>query len=112
MRILVIGDWHSEVHEEWVFRAFTTLGHEVFPFGWHSYFKPRRPVTGPAGKLERFVLKIQNRLILGPKVAALNRDVLQAVDRLSSGYGLCLSGDPSAARDPAADQGKTIRRRC
>jgi spore maturation protein CgeB len=81
MRILVIGDWHSEVHEEWVFRAFTALGHEAFPFKWHTYFQPRRSPAGPAGKFERFLLKIQNRLILGPKVAALNRDAIKAVDR-------------------------------
>jgi spore maturation protein CgeB len=81
MRILVIGDWHSEVHEEWVFRAFNALGHEVCPFGWHAYFKPRLSLTGLAGKIEQFVLKIQNRLILGPKVVALNRDAAQAVDR-------------------------------
>jgi spore maturation protein CgeB len=81
MRILVIGDWHSALHEELVFQAFKSLGHEVFPFGWHTYFKPRRSAAGPAGKLERFVLKIQNRLILGPRVTALNRDAVQAVDR-------------------------------
>ena len=82
MRILVIGDWHSEVHEEWVFRAFTTLGHEVYPFAWHRYFEPRRPSTSHADQLARYFLKIQNRLIMGPKVVALNRDVVQAVDRL------------------------------
>lgn len=82
MRILVIGNWHSALHEELVFKAFSALGHEVFAFGWHTYFKPGRSVTGLAGKLERIVLKIQNRLILGPKVAALNRDAVQAVDRL------------------------------
>ncbi len=81
MRILVIGDWHSEVHEEWVFRAFTALGHEVQPFGWHTYFKPRRSVSGAAGTLEHIALKIQNRLILGPRVAALNRDAARAADR-------------------------------
>jgi spore maturation protein CgeB len=82
MRILVIGDWHSEVHEEWVFRAFKALGHEVYPFGWNVYFKPKRSSNRPMGKFEYYFLKIQNRIIMGPKVAALNRDVLQAVDRL------------------------------
>ncbi len=81
MRILVIGDWHSEVHEEWVFQAFRVLGHEVFPLSGIATSEPRRSLTGPAGQLERFVLKLQNRLILGPRVAALNRDAVRAVDR-------------------------------
>ena len=81
MRILLIGDWHSEVHEEWVFRAFKTLGHEVHPFGWYGYFKPKRSLTSTTGKFERNFLKIQNRIIIGPKVATLNRDVLHAVDQ-------------------------------
>jgi spore maturation protein CgeB len=81
MRILVIGDWHSKVHEEWVFRAFKELGHEVYPFGWHAYFKPKRSFNSPAGKFEQYFLKIQNHIIIGPKVAILNRDVLHAVDQ-------------------------------
>jgi spore maturation protein CgeB len=81
MRILLIGDWHSEVHEEWVFRAFKTLGHEVYPFPWHRYFQPQRSLASPAGKLEKYFLKIQNRIILGPKVTTLNREVLHAVDQ-------------------------------
>jgi spore maturation protein CgeB len=83
VRILVIGDWYSALHEELVSQAFKTLGHEVFPFGWHTYFKPRRAVTGPTGKLEHFVLKVQNHFIIGPKVASINCDALRAVDQFS-----------------------------
>jgi spore maturation protein CgeB len=82
MRIMVIGDWHSVLHEELVSRAFKELGHEVYPFRWwHTYFKPHRPVNSPAGKFEQLSLKIQNHFIIGPKVASLNRDVLSAVDQ-------------------------------
>ncbi|MEJ2671402.1 MAG: glycosyltransferase [Deltaproteobacteria bacterium] len=81
MRILLIGDWHSEVHEEWIYRAFQTLGHEVYPFRWQRYFQLDQPLSGPAGKLAQYVLRAQNRFIIGPRVAALNREVLQEAER-------------------------------
>jgi len=39
MRVLVVGDWHSHLHEEAVYQALKQLGHEVNKFSWHQYFE-------------------------------------------------------------------------
>lgn len=78
MNILVAGDWHSELHEEAVYQALRKLGHHVGRFSWHDYFRPQggdARAWGP-GTLYR---RVQNKLIAGPAVTALNRDFLRAV---------------------------------
>lgn len=71
MRILIAGDWHSELHEQAVFNAFKALGHEVLKFAWHGYFKP-------SNRIDAFNKKVQNKLIAGPIVWKLNRDLISA----------------------------------
>lgn len=75
MKILVAGDWHSELHEEAVYQAFKKLGHEVLKFAWHDYFKPNE------GIVDRLSKKIQNRFVTGPIVQRLNHDFLAAAQR-------------------------------
>lgn len=72
MKILVAGDWHSELHEQAVFNAFRALGHEVLKFAWHDYFKPNK------GIVDRLNKKIQNRLVTGPIIWKLNQDLVSA----------------------------------
>jgi spore maturation protein CgeB len=75
VKILVVGDWHSEVHEEAVYKAFIALGHETFRFSWYQYFIPVG--SGFASKLPGLVAKVQNKLIAGPLVARLNADFVE-----------------------------------
>lgn len=79
MKILVAGDWHSQLHEEAVYKACRELGHETFRYSWHQYFKPkfRFPVLAMS---ELFIKKIQNKFLIGPVLARVNRDLLAAVD--------------------------------
>lgn len=77
MKILVAGDWHSELHEEAVYQAFKKLGHEVLKFGWHDYFRPNKSAV------DRLNKRIQNRFVTGPIVQRLNRDFLTAATRFS-----------------------------
>ena len=70
MRILVVGDWHSELHEQAVFDVLVELGHEVEAFAWHRYFKAR-------GRLGSLFARVQNRFVIGPALARLNRDVIE-----------------------------------
>jgi spore maturation protein CgeB len=72
LKILIAGDWHSELHEEAVFNAFRAIGHEVSKFAWHEYFKAGNGV-------DRFIKKFQNRFITGPIVRRINRDLIAAV---------------------------------
>ena len=73
MKILIVGDWHSELHEEAVYQAFLQLGHEVSRFAWHLYFKP----VGFFYRLIQFVIKAQNKYMLGHIVDKLNKDFLE-----------------------------------
>lgn len=76
MKILVVGDWHSELHEEAVFNAFIHLGHDVQKFAWYEYFKP-------SNKLDGFLKRLQNRFIWGPLLYKLNKDLFDVVEKFS-----------------------------
>lgn len=70
MKILVVGDGHSMIHEVAVVAAFSQLGHEVEPFYWHAYFKSRNPLV-------RLWLRAQNKFLLGPTINRLNLDLVK-----------------------------------
>jgi spore maturation protein CgeB len=72
LKILVVGDWHSDLHEEAVANAFESLGHNVVKFAWHHYFRAET-------LLERFIFKIQNRFLIGPIVQKINNDLFNKV---------------------------------
>jgi spore maturation protein CgeB len=78
MRILVVGDWHSDLHEQEVLRSLTRLGHEVGEFKWHHYssFKPHAHIN-----LSTLCKRVQNKYVIGPTVARINQDfVLKALE--------------------------------
>jgi spore maturation protein CgeB len=76
MKILVVGNWHSQVHEEPVARALAKLGHTVDRFAWYSYFQPAPvPIPGLAA-LNRINCKFQNKYLLGPRFQAINQDLV------------------------------------
>jgi spore maturation protein CgeB len=56
MKILVVGDGHSAIHEVAVVAAFKKLGHEVESFYWQDYFKSSNPI----GQLWR---RAQNKFV-------------------------------------------------
>lgn len=76
MRILVAGDWHSDLHEQEMLHSLVRLGHKVGDFKWHNYFsnKPEdwlRP--------ESFFKKLQNKYVVGPAIVRINRDFVTRV---------------------------------
>lgn len=73
MKILIAGDWHSELHEEAVYAALLKLGHEPVRFGWHQYFSADL-LPWPVGVIAG---KVQNKYMLGPMVSRLNADLVQ-----------------------------------
>jgi hypothetical protein len=81
MKILLAGDWHSQVHEEPAARALASLGHEVHRFGWSRYFE--RPRSGPARTIRHVALRLQNKYLAGPAVSRLNGDLVAEARRLS-----------------------------
>lgn len=74
MRILVAGDWHSDIHETAVADAFSKLGHEVVKFAWYHYFK--KPAGFARGGRHLF-RRVQNKFVAGPLVTRVNRDLLR-----------------------------------
>ncbi|MGO9120631.1 MAG: glycosyltransferase [Desulfomonilaceae bacterium] len=76
MKIVVVGDWHSEVHEEPVYRALCQMGHTAVRFSWHQYFKPSKPLQ----RIVSLAYKFQNKYLLGPLVDRLNRDLVACVE--------------------------------
>lgn len=72
MKIMIIGDWHSKIHEEALKNGFVKLGHQVVEFQWYSYFKSN-------SKLNLFLLKLQNKFLLGPIVNLIQKDIINLV---------------------------------
>lgn len=70
MKILVVGDGHSAIHEVAVAAALKKLGHEVEPFYWHSYFQLINPIV----QLWR---RAQNKFLIGPTINKLNCDLVK-----------------------------------
>lgn len=71
MRILVAGDWHSDLHEQEVLRSLTRLGHEVGEFKWHHYFSFKPDASTSLAALFK---RAQNKYVIGPAVSRINRD--------------------------------------
>jgi spore maturation protein CgeB len=69
MRVLVVGDWHSELHEEVAAQALRELGHEVREFRWAPYFSSANGILGGLINLFR---KFQNKYIVGPLIVKIN----------------------------------------
>lgn len=80
MKILIAGDWHSETHEEPVYRSFKKLGHETYRFSWHEYFEPRFASIRFVSTVEWFIRKFQNKFRIGPLITKINRDFIKKVD--------------------------------
>jgi len=78
MKIIVVGDWHSQIHEEPVYQAFKKLGHETFRFSWHQYFKIS-PNQSLKYMLRDVFYKFQRKFIVGPSINKINRDFLKKV---------------------------------
>jgi spore maturation protein CgeB len=70
MKILVVGDGHSAIHEVAVVASFKRLGHSVESHYWHSYFSS-------SNSLVRLWRRVQNKFLFGPAFNLLNRDLVK-----------------------------------
>ena len=80
MKILVAGDWHSELHEAAAAHALEMLGHTVTRFAWHHYFS----VAGDsmATRLISLWRRAQNKYLWGGRMERLNRDLIDLAQRV------------------------------
>ncbi len=76
MRVLVAGDWHSDLHETEVCKSLRRLGHEALEFKWyhHFAFDTQKPRT-----ISALFKRLQNKFVVGPLIAQINRDFLTQV---------------------------------
>lgn len=73
---MVVGDWHSELHEVAVYDAFVRLGHQVERFSWHQYF---RATSGSLRPLDDIVRRAQNKFLFGPLLTSVNHHLVERV---------------------------------
>lgn len=76
MRILVAGDWHSDLHEQEVLRSLARLDHEVGEFKWHPYFSFK---TDASTSLAALFKRAQNKYLIGPALVRINQDFVAKV---------------------------------
>lgn len=74
MRILIAGDWHSDLHEQEMLKALRRIGHEVGEFKWHGYY------TSPSLSPRDLIRRAQNKYVLGPALTRVNRDFIKAAE--------------------------------
>lgn len=74
MKILLVGDWHSELHEEPAAKALESLGQTVERFAWHEYFKVKS--NTPYSRFNQLWLRAQNKYLFGSAFRQLNRDLI------------------------------------
>ena len=85
IRLLLVGDWHSALHEEPLAEALRSVGAEVHEFKWHSYFDG-------GSRSRRFFSRLQNRALLGPTFQRLNRDLVMRVAKVEPDVVLIYRG--------------------
>ena len=76
MKVMVVGDWHSDLHETEVCKSLRRLGHEALEFRWFQYFAFDTDKQWSFGALLK---RLQNKFVTGPLVARINGDFLTQV---------------------------------
>ena len=75
MRVFIAGDWHSDLHEQEMLKAVRRMGHEVGEFKWYGYY-----TASPGLLLSDLIQRVQNKYVLGPTLARVNRDFVKNVE--------------------------------
>lgn len=90
MNILIVADWHgAEIYAEVFKTGFEKLGHTVARFSWKEYFHhyqyPDRYETD-GNKLKSIYYRFQNKLIIGPVISKINRDLIVFSEQFSPDF--------------------------
>lgn len=84
IKILIVGDFASPVHEPAVFGAFVSLGEEAHKFSTTSFFEgflARSPKT--FSDLSKFLYyRIQNKFSFGPVIAHINKSLIREAQEM------------------------------
>ena len=71
-KILIVGSWHSKLHEEPLSLAFNDLGYQSLKFSWCNYFVSNN-------RLVNLYYKFQNKYMIGDRINKLNTDLVKFV---------------------------------
>jgi spore maturation protein CgeB len=74
MRILLVGDGHAQIHEPALAMSLKNAGAQIETFFWNSYFSSKN-------RINRFLYKIENKLLYGPRIQKIQTDLIDAVIR-------------------------------
>lgn len=72
---MIVGDWHSDIHEQPVFESLSRLGNDVRGFPWHHYFQTDTTKSA----LSVGVKKAQYKYQIGPLVSELNNELVSEI---------------------------------
>jgi spore maturation protein CgeB len=75
--ILLVGDWHSNIHEQPFSEGLAKAGLVVTSFKWFLYFQQ----FSEKGRIADMFSRLQNKYMLGFLVKRLNRDLVEQVNR-------------------------------
>ncbi|WP_287601762.1 glycosyltransferase [Thiothrix sp.] len=75
MKILIAGDWHSDLHEETMFRALIALEQQALRFAWHIYFD-----KNSRNYLSLIYARFQRKYMLGCTVDKINHDLIEKIE--------------------------------
>ena len=75
--ILLVGDWHSNIHEEPFADGLAKAGLLVTSFKWYLYFQQ----FSKKGRIADIFSRLQNKYMLGFLVERLNKDLVGQVSR-------------------------------
>jgi len=80
MKILIIADWHGEIYAQAFYKGFQNLGIDTYKFSWKEYFKHYQYANRyktDNNKLKSLYCRVQNKLLVGPTLWKINRDILK-----------------------------------
>lgn len=87
MKVMIVGDWHSQIHEEAIYRSMLDQGIDVIKFSWHQYF-----YSDTKNKHITILSRIQRKLLFGNIVNSINFDLIKAVVKNCPQYILIYRG--------------------
>lgn len=81
-KILVVGDFHSKIHELAIYNALNNQGYNVVKFSWVDYFKGYLPSQRDSTKKNIFLeiyYRLQNKFLIGPTIYEINKGLISYI---------------------------------
>lgn len=78
MKILIVGDFHSQIYEEAFYNSLLESGFETYKFSWCQYFKGYQYNTEEKKNvIKKIYFKFQNKFLFGPLIRRINNDLIK-----------------------------------